>query len=160
MTSHIITLLISCVPIGNSGDYEGGWCAAAFASPAFAFHAAASDYKSTGTVLATGHTTTKLLVSAKVSALAAFASRPSPPLSRVSCCVHYAQHHRHFLSLITAHASQNFSSIFPGPAPLNLEIPPYVFMTDTKVKSTVLIDALAAAFFRRNELTRFQVKIG
>jgi hypothetical protein len=33
-------------------------------------------------------------------------------------------------------------------------------MTDTKVKSTELIDALAAAFFRRNELTRFQVKIG
>jgi hypothetical protein len=154
MTSHIITLLISCVPIGNSGDYEGGWCAA---SPAFAFHA---DYKSTGTVLATGHTTTKLLVSAKVSALAAFASRPSPPLSRVSCCVHCAQHHRHFLSLRAPHASQNFSSSFPGPAPLNLEIPPYVFMTDTKVKSHVLIDALAAAFSRRNELTRFQVKIG
>jgi hypothetical protein len=148
------------VPIGNSGDYEGGWCAAAFASPAVAFHAAASDYKSTGTALATGHTTTKLLVSAKVSALAAFASCPSPPLSRVSCCVHYAQRHRNFLSLRTAHASQHFSSSFPGPAPLNLEIPPYVFMTDTKVKSTVLIDALAAAFSRRKKLTRFQVKIG
>jgi hypothetical protein len=47
----------------------------------------------------------------------------------------------------------NFSTFFPGPAPLNLEIPPYVFMTDTKVKSTAPIDALAAAFYRRNELT-------
>jgi Rieske Fe-S protein len=74
--------------------------------------------------------------------------------------VHYSQHHRHFLSLRTAQASQHFSISVPGPAPLNLEIPPYVFMTDTKVKSTVLIDALAAAFSRRKKLTRFQVKIG
>jgi hypothetical protein len=26
------------------------------------------------------------------------------------------------------------SLLFSGPAPLNLEIPPYVFMTDTKVR--------------------------
>ena len=159
-----MTRVISCVPIGNSGDYEGGWCvfaSHAFAPRAFAPRALASDYKSTGTALATVRTTTKPLVSAKVNKIAALTSRCRRRRRRrrrrvvfPSCRVHYGQLPRHLCSFTTAHALQNLSTPCPGPAPLNLEIPPYVFMTDTKVKCTALIHARAAASSRRNHLTR------
>ena len=151
-----MTRVISCVPIGNSGDYEGGWCA-------FAPRALASDYKSTGTALATVRTTTKPLVSAKVSKIAALTSRPPPPpppppppLSCISVMPRALRPASSpFVFVYNRARLQNISTPCPGPAPLNLEIPPYVFMTDTKVKCTALIHARAAASSHLNHLTRF-----